>query len=126
MERRAILIQNLAGFVAELEPYYSRVLENYILRRPDLEKDFLQWVTRKIIEDVYSLFDANHIKNESLYSAMFQELSSELPFSIEQCFRHYIEAPHIYPTNLVVEVKVVRKHILTIHFTTDTPIYYQR
>lgn len=126
MERRAILIQNLAGFVAELQPHYSVVLHDHVLSRPDLEREFLQWLARKIIEEVYCLFDARHIKNESLFSSMFHDLTNRLPFSIEQCFKHYIEAPHLYPSNLVVDIKVVGKSTLTIHFTAELRSYQPR
>lgn len=126
MERRAVLIQNLAGFVAELEPHYSAVLQRHILRRPDLEREFLQWVMRHLIEEVYYLTDRNFYKNEPLYCRMFQDLANALPFSIEHCFAHYIEAPHIYPDNFVVEIRVVGERILTIHFITETPQYRQR
>lgn len=112
----AKLIQDCGGFLAELEPQFSRVVQRY-KEQGLTPQSFLRWIICEELEVVYGLFDMCHAHAVASFERPFSELKFMLSFQLSQCFSHYIKAPKIYPDNNLVNVIMLPNNSFCICYT---------
>lgn len=122
MRQRATLIQGVGGFLAELEPHFSNVVQEHS-GVFTVKQDFVRWMVRQLSEMMYCLFDQRHNRADQLFNQMFDDLQHRIPFSVGACFVHYIAEPHIYPENFEIEIDLLKGNILVLHFDRTRTTY---
>lgn len=121
MQVRAWLIQSAVGYLSELEPHYSRILQQYHIHQRD---EFLLWLMRRELMEVYCLFEHRAIvmHPHAHYETTYQRLKEALPFEMHKCFSHYFRAPRIYDGS-AIEVHLRRGNVVCIGYLTNLASY---
>lgn len=119
---QAKLIQDVGGFLAELQPQFGKIVERY-KDKGLTQSSFLRWIITEELEVVYGLFDAMHAHSIISFEQPYNELKFMLPFQLSMCFSHYIKAPKIYPDNNLVNVMMLPNNSFCICYTANLNKY---
>lgn len=125
MQVRAWLIQSVTGYLAELDPHFTRILqEQQIADR----NDFVLWLVRRELREVYWLYEHRemlYFGAPSHYEATYQRISKALPFEMQCCFTHYFKAPRLHDS-AAIEVQLRAGSVICIGYLTNLIKYHPR
>lgn len=113
--RRALLIQDLAEYLAMLREPLSHILEYFTYTNATYE-DALHWIISEELELIYGVFTYNHIHNHPIYSQVHQALNELLHPSLSEWTALYIKAPVLYSDNRMVEIEIIGRDIYISYF----------
>jgi len=107
------LVDHRATLIQEITEYHDIV---YALLRQILpdhaylglsEEDCFKWIVREEIEEVYHLFDRQHIHGHSSYSLIHNRVNAAAAQPLSRYTSHYIKAPRVFGENNIVHIDVV-------------------
>lgn len=122
MHRQAILIQDISGFRAMVDPFLSRLVEPYICVGLTLESVLL-WIIREEIWKVYQLPIDRHTPRSGFEQGVYYQLIHCLEHpKLNDITGHFIKVPRIYGDNtLTVELN---NSDLSIYYYINKPLTY--
>lgn len=105
-DHRATLIQE----ITEYHDIVYRLLRDILPDHAYLglsEEDCFKWIVREEIEEVYHLFDRQHIHGHASYSLIHNRVSAAAEQPLSRYTTHYIKAPQIFGENNIVHIDVI-------------------
>jgi len=119
MHVRAWLIQSIAGYLADLEPYLTQALAKHHIEQ---KEDFVLWLVRQELLSIYCLFEHRAFLASTRYFKVYSDLQENVPFNIQKCFTHYFRAPRLFDGG-PVEVNLRSHHVVCVGYLTNLEKY---
>jgi hypothetical protein len=96
MHRQAVLIQDISGFRAMVDPQLQRLIEPFLELGLSLDA-ILLWTIREQLWKVYQLSVANHFPKQSFERELYNRLTVHcVDPRLSDITRHFIKVPRVY------------------------------
>lgn len=119
------LIHPLGGFIAELEPHFSRILERY-QERGITRQDFVRWIIARQLEIVYGIYTTPHCAILTWFREPYDALQNLLHFEVAQCFTDYFKNIEGYPVEADMSLLMMANDTIMVTYNYYQPRYHKK